>query len=67
MRVQRAYLAGSQALSAILCLVGVLLVATTLLRGGGPLAFGVIIGVLFTALGVARLRLSRQMAPDRGA
>ena len=65
--MERAYLAGSQALSAILCVVGVLLVATTLLRGGGPFALGVIVGVLFAALGAARLRLARQMAPDRGA
>ena len=65
--MERAYLAGSQALSAILCVVGVLLVATTLLRGGGPFALGVIVGVLFAALGAARLRLSRQMGPDRGA
>ena len=65
MTVERAYLAGSQALSAILCVVGVLLVLTTLLRGGGPLALGVVVGVLFVALGAARLRLARQIAPDR--
>ena len=65
MTVERAYLAGSQALSAILCVVGVLLVVTTLLRGGGPLALGVVVGVLFVALGAARLRLARQIAPDR--
>jgi hypothetical protein len=64
--VDRAYLAGSRALSAILCAVGVLLVVTTLARGGGPLALGVVIGVLFAILGAARLRLARAMAPDRG-
>jgi hypothetical protein len=63
--VERAYLAGSQALSAILFVVGLALVVTTLLRGGGPLAMGVILGVLFAALGAARLRLARQMPPDR--
>jgi hypothetical protein len=64
--VDRAYLAGSRALSAILCAVGVLLVVTTLARGGGPLALGVVVGVLFAILGAARLRLARAMAPDRG-
>jgi hypothetical protein len=64
--VDRAYLAGSKALSAILCVLGMVLVITTLLRGGGPLAFGVVIGVLFTLLGLARLRLAQVMAPDRG-
>jgi len=47
--------------------VGVVLVASTLLRGGGPLALGVVLGVLFAMLGAARLYLARQMAPDRGA
>ncbi|MBA2440028.1 MAG: hypothetical protein ACR2FZ_01945 [Thermoleophilaceae bacterium] len=65
--MDRAYLASSQALSVILCVVGVALVATTLARGGGPLALGVIVGVLFAVLGAARLRLARAMAPDRGA
>ena len=65
--MDRAYLASSRALSAILCAVGVVLVVSTLLRGGGPLALGVVLGVLFAVLGAARLRLSRLMAPDRGA
>jgi hypothetical protein len=64
--VERAYLAGSRALSAILCAVGVLLVISTLASGGGPLALGVVVGVLFAILGFARLRLARAMAPDRG-
>ena len=65
--VDRAYLVSSRVLSAVLCGVGVILVVSTLLRGGGPLALGVILGVLFAVLGAARLHLARQMAPDRGA
>lgn len=65
--MDRAYLVSSRALSALLCAVGVVLVASTLLRGGGPLALGVVLGVLFAMLGAARLYLARQMAPDRGA
>jgi len=64
--VDRAYLASSRALSAILCVIGVALVVSTLLRGGGPLALGVVVGVMFAVLGAARLRLARQTAPDRG-
>jgi hypothetical protein len=51
----------------MLLAVGLVLVASTLLRGGGPLAFGVVVGVLFAALGAARLRLARHLGADRGA
>lgn len=63
--MDRAYLASSRALNAILCAVGVLLVVTTLSRGGGPLALGVIVGVLFAVLGAARLRLAGATDTDR--
>jgi hypothetical protein len=56
--VQRAYLASSRALSALLLVVGVAMVVAALTRGGGPLAFGVVLGVLFAALGAARLWLA---------
>ena len=56
--MERAYVATSRVLSATLALVGLALVVTTLARGGGPLALGVILGVLLTVLGVARLWLA---------
>ena len=62
----RAYLASSRVLSALLFVVGVALVISTLARGGGPLAFGVVIGVLFALLGAGRLRLTRGFGPRRG-
>jgi hypothetical protein len=40
-------------------LIGVALLVSTLARGGGPLAIGVLFGVLFVAAGVARLYLAR--------
>jgi hypothetical protein len=40
-------------------LIGVALLVSTLARGGGPLAVGVLMGVLFVAAGVARLYLAR--------
>jgi hypothetical protein len=56
--VERAYLATSRALSATLALVGLVMVVTTLVRGGGPLALGVVMGVLLLLLGLARLKLA---------
>jgi hypothetical protein len=35
------------------------MVVSTLARGGGPLALGVIVGTLFAALGIARFWLAR--------
>ena len=43
-------------------LLGVAMVVATLARGGGPLALGVVLGVLFAVLGAARLRLGSLMA-----
>jgi len=56
--VQRAYLASSRALSALLLLVGLAMVASTVARGGGAMALGIVVGVLFALLGAGRLWLS---------
>ncbi len=64
--MDRAYLATSRVLSALLCVVGVALVISTLARGGGPLAFGVVVGALFALLGAGRLRLARGVGQNRG-
>ena len=37
---------------------GIAIVAVTLAKGGGPLAFGVLIGVVFVAMGCGRLYLA---------
>lgn len=63
--MDRAYLASSRALSALLCLLGVGMLVSTLARGGGVLALGVILGVLFAGLGIARLLLTRGMGAGR--
>ena len=57
--MQRAYLASTRLLSAALVLVGVAMVATTIARGGGPLALGVLLGVMLALLGAGRLWLAR--------
>jgi hypothetical protein len=53
--VDRAYLLSTRALNALLVLVGLALVVVTLARGGGALALGLIVGVLFALLGAGRL------------
>jgi hypothetical protein len=40
-------------------LIGVAILVSTLVRGGGPLAIGVLLGVLFIAAGAGRLYLTR--------
>jgi hypothetical protein len=42
-------------LSGVMVVLGVTMISLAIARGGGPLAFGVIMGVLFVAAGVMRL------------
>jgi hypothetical protein len=44
-------------LAAAMVTVGIALIATTLSRGGGPLAIGVVLGALFCLVGAGRLYL----------
>ncbi len=45
-------------LSAVLVVLGVAMVVRTVAAGGGPLALGVLVGVLFCGLGAGRLYLA---------
>jgi hypothetical protein len=54
---RQAHRAATRVLSLAMVAIGVILIASTLVRGGGPLAVGVIVGLLFLALGVGRLYL----------
>ena len=60
--MQRAYLASTRLLSAALLLVGVAMVASTLARGGGALAVGVVLGTMLAVIGAARLWLASRGA-----
>jgi hypothetical protein len=60
---RQAHRAATGVLSLLMIVIGVVLIVSTLLRGGGPLAIGVVVGALFCALGAGRLYLRRQ-APD---
>jgi hypothetical protein len=57
--VERAYLASTRVLSAMLILVGVAMVVVALAGGGGVLAVGVVLGTLLALLGAGRLYLAR--------
>jgi hypothetical protein len=45
--------------SAIIVVLGVIMVVSTIARGGGPLAFGVLLGLLFVAAGAGRIYIAR--------
>jgi hypothetical protein len=64
--VVRAYRSSTFVLGAVVCVLGVAMVVTSIARGGGPLALGVVLGVAFVALGAARVYLAARTAPPGG-
>ena len=50
----------TQALSALMVLVGIAMIARTLAGGGGTVALGLVLGVLFVAAGAGRLWAERR-------
>jgi drug/metabolite transporter (DMT)-like permease len=56
--VERAYQHSTRLLGSLIAILGVVMVVTTIARGGGPLALGVVLGVLFAVLGCARVYLA---------
>jgi hypothetical protein len=52
--------ATTQVLSAAMLVIGVAIIVRTLAEGGGPLALGLLVGILFVAAGVGRLYVERQ-------
>ena len=63
--MERAYRQSTRALSTLLLVLGVAMVATTLARGGGPFTIGVVGGLLFAALGAGRLYIAGAGRPER--
>jgi hypothetical protein len=45
-------------MSTLMVLIGIALLASTIARGGGPLAIGVLLGILFVAAGAGRFYLA---------
>ena len=54
------YRTGSIVLSLAIVAIGVAMLAVTAARGGGPLSAGVVLGLLFCAVGAGRLYLWRE-------
>jgi hypothetical protein len=52
--MQRAYRQSTRVLGFLIAALGLALVVSTLVRGGGPLALGVIVGIAFMVLGAGR-------------
>jgi hypothetical protein len=52
--------AGTMLLSALMVVVGVAIVVRTLAAGGGALAVGLLLGVLFVLAGAGRLWVTRR-------
>jgi hypothetical protein len=48
-------------LPALMVLIGVALIVKTVAYGGGPVAIGIILGVLFIAAGAGRIYVERQL------
>jgi hypothetical protein len=46
-------------MSAVMLLIGVAILVRTVAAGGGPLALGVVLGVLFIVAGAGRLYVAR--------
>jgi hypothetical protein len=57
--------ATTRVMSALFVVLGVAMLVTTVARGGGPLAIGVILGVLFVAAGAGRLYVERERGRER--
>ena len=56
--MERAYRHSTRLLGLAICLLGVVMVVSSLVRGGGPLALGVLVGVAFVVLGAGRAYLA---------
>ena len=55
---ERIYSGSIRALSLVFVALGLLILISTLSHGGGPLSLGVLLGVAFLAVGIARLWLT---------
>jgi hypothetical protein len=54
----RVYQGSVRALSLVFIGLGVAILASTLIRGGGPASVGVLLGIVFVAVGCGRLYIA---------
>lgn len=62
--MKSAYLASQRLLGGLIALLGVVMAVSTLARGGGPLALGFVVGVLFALLGAGRVWIATRRPTD---
>lgn len=48
-------------LSGVMIVIGFAMLISTIVRGGGPLSFGIVLGVLFVAAGAGRIYVQRRI------
>ncbi|HEX6227997.1 MAG TPA: hypothetical protein VFZ41_00880 [Solirubrobacterales bacterium] len=58
---ERIYRGSIRALSVVFIGLGLMILATTLAAGGGPVSVGVVLGLAFVAVGAGRLWLATRM------
>jgi hypothetical protein len=61
---ERIYRGSVRAFSFVLIALGLVILASTLANGGGPLSVGVVLGIAFLAVGAGRLWASARMGSD---
>jgi hypothetical protein len=66
MRRGGAYDRSIRAFSAVYAVIGVVILAMTIVRGGGPLSVGFLIGLAFIGVGVGRYLVQRKVTGDEG-
>ena len=50
----------TRVLSVLMVVLGLAILVSTVARGGGPLAIGILLGVLFVGAGLGRLYVERE-------
>ena len=61
--MRSAYTHTTRLLSVLLVVLGIAMIVSTLVRGGGALAVGLVFGVALVVLGLGRLWLARGTTP----
>ena len=61
--MRRAHRQSTRLLGALLCLLGLAMAVSAVVRGGGPLSVGVVLGVPLAVLGAGRIVLAREPGP----
>lgn len=64
MNADRFYGLSIKAISVFFVVVGLVILGITLVNGGGPISVGVLIGLAFVGIGIARWRLQSSISGD---